>query len=612
MSWVDILWSMVMAANLTLAAVYGFAWSRRQDAGGHLSFALMAVVAAGLAAAELAMMRAQSPADHAFALRWFQVLVWIGILAVAGFVRFYLRTGRTWLGVAACVLRTLTLVPNFVGAANLNYLEVSRLEQIPFLGEPVAVAIGTPNPWMLLGQVSLVLLVAYVIDASLAAWRHGERRRALVVGGGLACFLAIAVGEAILVFWHLAEMPMATGPVFLVVVAAMGYELRRDLIDAARLTHALEVKDAQLRQSEERLSLAAEAVDAGLWSIDAASGRVWATDKGRELFQLDPQGELHLDHVLARIHPSDRAQVRRQIAQGLQTGEKVRADYRIAGPDGSQRWLVSWGRAYPGRDGEAQTLTGITLDLTERKAMEDETRRQRIELAHLARAATLSELSGALAHELNQPLACILSNAEAGQSLLAQEAPDLTELKGILDDIAGEDRRAADVIRRLRALLRRGEPEPQVLDCNALVEGVLTLLRGDLADRGVTIDLHLSPEVPAVYADRVLLEQVLLNLIANACDAMAATPPLGRRLTIATDPDGEGARITLTDTGPGLPADAGDIFDPFVTTKPQGLGMGLAIARSVAKVHQGRLWAEPNPASGACFHLTLPGATVPR
>ncbi len=608
MSWVTALWSMVIAASLTMAAIYGLAWPRRQDAGVNLSFALLALVTAGFASAELWMMKAQSPADYATALRWFQVLVWLGVLAIVAYVRFFLRTGRVWLGLAAGVMRTLTLVPNFVGAANLNFLEVQRIASVPFLGDQVAVAFGPPNSWMLLGQLSLALLVAFLLDASVAAWRRGQRRRALVVGGGLVGFVCAGFVEAILVFWHLVGMPIATSPFFLIVVGAMGFELRRDLVTAARLTRELEVKDAQLRLSEERLSLAAEAVDAGLWSIDTVDGRLWTTDQGRALFHLDPERDLTLDDVLARIHPQDRPQVQREIAQALATGDKARVEYRALGPSGDQRWLVSWGRRCAGHAGQAPILTGITLDLTARKAMEAETCRQRIELAHLARAATVSELSGALAHELNQPLASILSNAEAGQMLLAQASPNLSEIKAILDDIVAEDQRAAEVIRRLRALLRRDAPELRVLDCNALIQSVLTLLRGDLTDRGVVVDLSLNQEAPAVPADRVLLEQVLLNLIANAADAMTATPPMERRLTITTDRDGDGVRITLSDTGQGLPTDAGDIFAPFVTTKPQGLGMGLAIGRTVAAAHHGRLWAEPDPAGGARFHLSLPGA----
>jgi C4-dicarboxylate-specific signal transduction histidine kinase len=265
----------------------------------------------------------------------------------------------------------------------------------------------------------------------------------------------------------------------------------------------------------------------------------------------------------------------------------------------------------------------VTLDLSARKALEDENRRQRIELAHLARAATLSELSGALAHELNQPLTSILSNAEAGLCLLARATPEgaalgpelgpelVAELGAILRDIAAEDQRAAEVIRRLRALLHRGEPEPQRLACNDVVQGVLSLLRGDLADRGLSVELHLHPALPAVQADRVLLEQVILNLIANACDALTATPPAERRLTIATDVDADGVLLSVCDNGQGLPTGAGDILAPFVTTKPEVIGMGLAIARSVASAHHGRLWAEPGPAGGACLHLHLPAAPEP-
>jgi len=220
--------------------------------------------------------------------------------------------------------------------------------------------------------------------------------------------------------------------------------------------------------------------------------------------------------------------------------------------------------------------------------------------------ASLGVLSGSLAHELNQPLGIILSNAQAAQRLLAHEEPDLAELREILADIVNEDRRAGDVIKRLRALLRRGGVERQPLDVNETLDEVVRLMRSDLIRRGVKVDLELHADLPSILADRVQLQQVFLNLIVNACDAMSANVPPERRLHLTTTVQDDSVRIHVRDLGHGLPPNVEQIFHPFHSTKPQGMGLGLAICRTIVDSHGGRLWAEANPDRGATFHLTFP------
>jgi signal transduction histidine kinase len=244
----------------------------------------------------------------------------------------------------------------------------------------------------------------------------------------------------------------------------------------------------------------------------------------------------------------------------------------------------------------------------ERKRAELELQEQRRELTHLSRVAILGELSGALAHELNQPLTAILSNAQAAQRLLTQESPDLPEVGAILNDIVDEDKRAGEVIRRLRALLKKGETQLQAIDLCAVTGEVLDLAHADFVTRGVLVNNHLPADLPAVRGDRVQLQQVLLNLIVNACDAMVASEPSRRRLIITAAPDGNDmVQVAIADCGSGIPADRIDrLFEPFFTTKEQGLGLGLAICRSIVAAHGGRLWAANNVEGGATFWLTLP------
>jgi len=259
-------------------------------------------------------------------------------------------------------------------------------------------------------------------------------------------------------------------------------------------------------------------------------------------------------------------------------------------------------------------LIMMIRDVTERQRAEHEIATQRSELAHLGRVALLGELSGALAHELNQPLAAILANARAAQRMLSRDNLDVPEFQAILDDIVSDDRRAGAVIQRVRALIRKDEEkELQPVAPNDLVAEVLDLAHSDLIQRAVIVSTRLAPALPEVPADRVQLQQVLLNLIVNACDAMADNPAGNRMLVIATAVRGSAVRISISDNGTGIatqPID--DVFQPFVTSKRNGLGLGLAICRSIVDAHGGRMWAVNNNGRGATFHVLLPqGAPMP-
>jgi C4-dicarboxylate-specific signal transduction histidine kinase len=233
---------------------------------------------------------------------------------------------------------------------------------------------------------------------------------------------------------------------------------------------------------------------------------------------------------------------------------------------------------------------------------------QRHQLTHLSRVNMLGELSGSLVHELSQPLTAILYNAQAAQLLLEQSEPDLNQLRDILSNIVSDDERGGEVIRRLRLLLKRGEVQFQPLRANELVEEVLKLLRSELVDRGVIAHAKLAPRLPVLEADRVQLQQVLINLVTNACDAMADMPPEARALTIRTELDGNDVvLISVCDAGAGIAeGKLEQVFEPFFTSKANGMGLGLSVSRTIVNAHGGKLWAEHNPVRGAMFHLLLP------
>lgn len=257
---------------------------------------------------------------------------------------------------------------------------------------------------------------------------------------------------------------------------------------------------------------------------------------------------------------------------------------------------------------QSALILALLIQGRRRRIAELDADQQRQNLTHLTRVATLGELSGAIAHELNQPLAAILSNAQAGQLLLERTPVDLGEIRSILDDIVYDDSRAGNVIRQLRGLIKKSVPKFEPFEPNAIVRDVLDLAHSDLVERNVAVRTSLALDLPAVHGDKVQLQQVLLNLIINACDAMTGVKPSARILTLATGRAGESAvSISVSDRGVGIPvALMSRVFEPFFTTKERGLGLGLSICRTIVAAHNGRLEARNNAEGGTTFDMTLP------
>ena len=241
-----------------------------------------------------------------------------------------------------------------------------------------------------------------------------------------------------------------------------------------------------------------------------------------------------------------------------------------------------------------------------------EMEKQRGEMARLGRVAALGELSGALAHELRQPLSAILSNVKAAQRILATQRRDVPEVDDILDDISADVRRASDVIQSASSLMKKEPARHEPVQLNDVVRKSLDLLHGELTTRRVVVTVLLSPSLPPVVGDRVQLQQVVLNLVLNACDAVMSMKPDDRRLVVSTSvSDGE-VRLSVADNGCGVPdGDMERLFEPFYTSKEHGLGLGLSICRSIAASHSGRLWAVSNPTRGTTFHMATPPGGLP-
>lgn len=732
MNWIDIVWPMLGGASLTLGLVHLLVWLRQQNQPAHLMFGLAAGSVAVLAIFELLLMRAQTPAAYAGLLRWAHVPVALLVISLVGFVVLHFRAGRPWLGWTACALRAVALLPNFLTGANLNFQSISALERFEVWGgDSIAVPGGEPNPWMLLGVLSTVLMIVFLLDTIVSVWRRDnadQRRRALLVCGSIAMFVLLANLWTMAIVLHWLHGPLTINIAFFAVILVMSHELGGDVLRAAQLARQLADSEAKLRASEQRIQLAAHAAGLGLWTWDLDSNESWITQTGNDLLGLATGEDFRGESPLARIHPEDQQAVEQARTDAVHgTGEYV-CEYRMQIPDGRIRWIAARGRVEYAPSGAPRLIRGVILDVTDRRQaeerfrlvidrapaamlmvdgggcitlantqaervfgysraellganidmllpdgsrldhaghrrefsenpglrtigaarelygrrkdgsevrveigltpitiaddlyvlasvtdiserlrLEQEAALQRDELAHLSRVSLLGEMSGSLAHELNQPLTAILSNAQAALRFLQRDTPDLGEVRDSLVHIVENDKRASEVIRRLRAMLRKEHVDYQQLSINDVVRDVLRLINSDILTRNVTVTLQLAPNLPLVSGDRVQLQQVVLNLVVNACDAMEAVSA-ERTLIVRTHiVAGPAIEVSISDIGRGLPPnDPESIFTPFVTSKPDGIGLGLPICRTIIQAHRGTLWAT----SGATLHFVLP-ACVP-
>jgi len=367
-----------------------------------------------------------------------------------------------------------------------------------------------------------------------------------------------------------------------------------------------------LARSQERLALISSIRTLGFWSWNATTDRVWVSKHARRIFGLDERIALTRRMLLAAVHPSDRANALEAIRAATSPGDIVEMELRVLCARSEIRWIAVRASVYRDVKSALLRVAGYVLDDGPRRQAEAASVRQQQQITHLTRVAMLGELSGALAHELQQPLTAILCNAQAGQLLAAKPQVNVEELRAIFKDIENDDKHAGQIIQHLRSLLKRGEMQFEQLQIGDLLGDVLRLARSTLTERHVKIDIDVDEGIYKVRGDRVELQQVLLNLMLNACEAMSVNAQSDRRIgvIVALGHDRSTVRTTVLDTGSGIDNDQLErIFDPFVTTKDRGLGLGLAVCRSIIVAHKGRLWATNRPEGGAAIHFTLPVST---
>jgi len=480
MNWITVICSMIAASCLTVAGIHLLVWVRSPRAWTNLLLANCALSAAVIVGCNVALMHANSVAHSAALLRWMYVPLTWGIVSLMLFVRHYLGAGRNWLMWSVVGVRAIALVVNFAMPVGVILRDVTTVESVSILGERVTIPVGPTNPWMLLGNVGVVLILVMFVDSSLVASRHGRRKEALLIGGVLVPVMLLALIRALLMVGGGPSMPT---PYFislipLGVMLVMSFALSGDLLRGEALAR-------ELRESHERMGLATT------------------------------------------------------------------------------------------------------------------------ELDRVSRLTAMGEFAAALAHETIQPITAVILEAKSALRALPETGPGIADARAGLLSVVESGQRAAEVIQRNRELFRHRTVRTVPLDMNEVIGEARSLAGWRLSDSHVTIEVNLTRNLPTVSGDRVELQQVLLNLIGNAIDAVESRA--NPKVWIRSSHNGNEVCVEVGDNGIGLGAvDTLRMFSLSYTTKPNGTGVGLSVSRAIVEAHHGRLWAEPNPEKGASFFFTLP------
>jgi PAS domain S-box-containing protein len=362
-----------------------------------------------------------------------------------------------------------------------------------------------------------------------------------------------------------------------------------------------------LRRNEAYLAEAQRLSATGSFGWNVSSGDIVWSEETYRIFGIDRAVKPTIDLVLQRVHPEDRERMRHEISRVAEGSHGFDVKHRLLMPDGVVKYLHVRSHRVRCESGEDEVV-GAMMDITAAREMQEALHAAQAELARVTRLTTFGEMGASIAHEVNQPLAAIVNNAEACLLWLDRETPDLDEARRALNQIVNDGKRAAEVIRSIRALLNKTKSQMAPLDINDVINEVIALVQRELSSRHVSLRTELAPVLPVVLADRVQLQQVIINLVINGIEAMESVADHRRNLVVQSRRDeADRVSISVKDSGVGISAEiAGRLFGAFVTTKSNGMGMGLSICRSIIQAHGGCIWVEPNSVEGAAFHFTLP------
>jgi PAS domain S-box-containing protein len=597
MSWINVVWSMNVGACLTLAAFYGAVWCKQRENRAYLLFSCSAVAAAAISVFELRMMNAGTVEQYQLLVRWIHVPTWVLTLSLVAFARLYLHAGRAWLAWSIYGLRTLILIFNFSFPVSINLRAVTAIRHFSWAGERISVPVAVANPWGLLSQISLLLILAFFVDAAITVWRRGDRRRALMVGGSMI-FGTILAWHIPLVIWGVVEVPFFLGFTYTAIVAAMAYELSSDMACAARLTHQLEI-------SEKRFNLAVDSANLAVWEWDLERDEIWVTPTRRAQLGFAVSGKITLEDLMSRWHADDREKVGQALNEAIQNGKDYRAEFRVVRADGSVGWVSARGRVQMDNDGRPKRLIGISLDITTRKEAELLAKQQRNELERLRQQRTAllerevaerarlqseviescARVQRRIAYDLHdgvgQQLVSIALSAKLLEEQLRPHQPEEAEKASTIVKLANEAARQA------RLTARSLEGADGVGDLKTALESLAIDISQNCRVKSMVKASSASLPISAPVSAQVY--RIAQEAVRNAVEHGAAREVL-IQLTIGH----RDMVLTVQDDGQGF------------ETKTNGHGMGLRIMRYRAQCVGGSCEVRSGPKKGTIVSCRVP------
>jgi PAS domain S-box-containing protein len=596
------MWSMNAGACIALAAFYAAVWCKQRQNRVYLIFACSAVSAAVISAFELWMMNAATVERYQLLMRWIHVPVWVLAISFVAFVRLYLRAGRAWLAWSIYALRTVVLILNFTFPVSINFNRITGIRHFPWGGDIISLPLGVPNPWGLLSQISLLLLLGFSIDATITVWRRGDRRRALLIGGSMVLG-ALLAWHVPMVILGIIEAPFFLAFTYSGVVAAMGYELSRDMARAARLTHELEV-------SEKRFNLAADSANLGIWEWDLEKDEIWVTPARRAQLGFPASGRITFHELTSRWHADDRDKVCQAVNEAIQDCKDYQAEFRVVRADSTTQWVCAHGRVQVDKQGNPIRLTGISLDISARKEAELLAQRQRGELERLRQQKTAflerevaerarlereviescSREQRRIAYDLHdgvgQQIVSIALSAKLLEEHLRPDRPAEAEKASSIVRLANEAARQA------RLTARSLEGADGVGDLKTALESLAVNISHTCHVKSFVIPNAAAPPISGPVAAQ--LYRIAQEAVRNAVEHGAA-----REVLIQVTFGDSEMVLTVKDDGKGF------------NTKTNGQGMGLRIMRYRAQCIGGSCEVHPSPTQGTLVHCRVPVESQP-
>ena len=600
MSWLTVIWSICAGLCFMLGLLHLLLWIKNRNNTSYLLSTIMAISAGAGAIIELALLQTTAIQTYSELLQLEVTFIYLLLISLVWLVSIQLDSSQRWLAGVIIAIWSAALIVNFVSPGSLVYEQVEEINRSrSFWGEFYSVGSGPANPWNLLANIGVVLIIIYVIINSMKAWQRGEQRRAVRLGGSIVVFMLLAGTHSMLVDNGIINTPYMVSFFYLAIILAMSYELVSQAIQAPLL--ALEVEANQKRWQDllENVQLAVIAVN--------SKGMITYANPYLQNLTGYTEDELAQKHATMLLPDAEQKVLQDRLQQALESGPRPHSQWRIKCATGEERHLAWSSIRQFDTDGGVAGLVSIGSDITEQIKAQHDLQHTQLEMERMARVNIMGELASTMAHELNQPLAAILSNAQAARRMLASNKLEHNEFVEILDDIVRDDKRASEVIHGLRALLRRGEISRELFPVNDCLNEVLRLLKGELDANNIKLQLDIAAELPALYANRVEIQTVMINLIMNAIGIQSNNAEHDRFVHILIGLSDGMIKIEINDNGPGIKPDEIDkIFQPFFTTRRDGMGMGLALSRRIIEAHSGSIKVENQPTGGAKFIFSIP------